>query len=76
MENVVVIGVLAALWLASEWWLRRHETRTGSAAETVPMNNQWNGLPPLRRLPTGEVPFDALQGPLSTARRPPTMGAN
>ena len=76
MENLVVIGVLAALSLASEWWLRRQGARTGPAAETVSMNNQWNGLPPLRRLPTGEVPFDALQGRLSTARRPPTISAN
>jgi hypothetical protein len=26
MENMIVIGTLAALALASEWWLRRHRS--------------------------------------------------
>lgn len=32
MENVIVIGTLAALALASEWWLRRHNRTAGRRA--------------------------------------------
>jgi hypothetical protein len=27
MENAIVVGALAALAVASEWWLRRHHAR-------------------------------------------------
>jgi hypothetical protein len=37
MDNVIVIGILAALALASELWLRRHEAKKRPAAqETSP----------------------------------------
>jgi hypothetical protein len=31
MENVIVIGTLAALAVVSEWWLRKHPTRNRPA---------------------------------------------
>ncbi len=52
MANVIVIGILAALALASEWWLRKHETRSRPAAKEASIDVLRGGLPPARRPPS------------------------
>ena len=80
MENAIVIGILAALALACEWWLRRHEAKKQPRVQDIPTNALRAGsrgpMPATRRSPTGELPFDALRGKLPAARRPPTVSAN
>jgi len=52
MENVLVIGILAALALASEWWLRRHESKSRRPTKEAPVDALRGGLPATRRPPS------------------------
>jgi hypothetical protein len=52
MANVIVVGILAALVLASEWWLRRHEAKSRPSTEAASVEVLRGGIPPVRRPPS------------------------
>ena len=76
MENVIVIGILAAMALACELWLRKKEAENRRPAEDIPTASFRDPLPAAHRLPIGEVPFDAIRGRLSATPHPPSVNAN